>query len=89
MAKPVTTSTGLQRGAVGFVSTLFQGTAAAAPAAGIVSGLVVATVYAGGSTPLAILLAVVACLLLAVSIGQVAKHLPSAGSLYTYNARAL
>jgi amino acid transporter len=89
VAKPVTTSTGLQRGAVGFVSTLFQGTAAAAPAAGIASGLVVATVYAGGSTPLAILLAIVACLLLAVSIGQVAKHLPSAGSLYTYNARAL
>lgn len=87
--KPVTTSTGLQSGAVGFVSTLFQGTAAAAPAAGIASGLVVATVYAGGSTPLAILLAIIACLLLAVSIGQVAKHLPSAGSLYTYNARAL
>lgn len=89
MAKLVTTSTGLQSGAVGFVSTLFQGTAAAAPAAGIASGLVVATVYAGGSTPLAILLAIIACLLLAVSIGQIAKHLPSAGGLYTYNARAL
>ena len=35
------------------------------------------------------LLALVACLLVATSIGQLAKHLPSAGSIYTYPAEAI
>jgi amino acid transporter len=33
--------------------------------------------------------ALVGCLLVANSIGQLAQHLPSAGGLYTYNARGL
>src|SRR5437763_7294407 len=45
--------------------------------------------YAGGATPLAVLLALVACLFVAISIGQLARHLPSAGGLYTYSARGL
>jgi amino acid transporter len=39
--------------------------------------------------PLAVLLALVACLLVAVSIGQLGRHLPSAGGLYTYSSRGL
>src|SRR6266566_14010 len=33
--------------------------------------------------------ALVACLLVAVSIGQLGRHLPSAGGLYTYSSRGL
>ena len=33
--------------------------------------------------------ALVGCLLVAISIGQLAKHLPSAGGFYTYTARGL
>jgi amino acid transporter len=36
-----------------------------------------------------VLLALVACLLVATSIGQLAKHLPSAGSIFTYPAEAI
>lgn len=42
-----------------------------------------------GALPLAVLLALIACLLVATSIGQLAKHLPSAGSIYTYPAEAI
>jgi amino acid transporter len=36
-----------------------------------------------------VLLALIACLLVASSIGQLAKHLPSAGSIFTYPAEAI
>jgi amino acid transporter len=60
-----------------------------APAASVAFSLLFAAPYAGGSTPLAIVVGLVACLLVAITIGQLAKHLPSAGGLYTYNARGL
>src|ERR1700730_9728077 len=43
----------------------------------------------GWEHPLAVLLALIACLFVAISIGQLARHLPSAGGLYTFSARAL
>ncbi len=39
--------------------------------------------------PLATLLALIACLFVAVSIGELAKHLPSAGGFYTYTSKGL
>ena len=39
--------------------------------------------------PLSVGLALIACLCAATAIGQLAKHLPSAGGLYTYSARSL
>src|SRR5256714_634463 len=60
-----------------------------APAAAVAFSIIFAVTYAGGATPLAILLALVGCLFCAISIGQLARHLPSAGGLYTYNARGL
>jgi amino acid transporter len=60
-----------------------------APAAAVAFSIIFAVTYAGGATPLAIVLALVACLFVAISIGQLARHLPSAGGLYTYSARAL
>ena len=79
----------LQRDAVGLAPVLFQSITHMAPAAAVAFSIIFATPYAGGSTPLAIVLALVACLFVAISIGQLAKHLPSAGGLYTFSARGL
>src|SRR6202162_5895364 len=79
----------LERNAVGLAPTLFQSITHMAPAAAVAFSIIVGVPYAGGSIPLAVLLALIACLFVAISIGQLAKHLPSAGGLYTYNARAV
>jgi amino acid transporter len=80
---------GLQRDAVGLAPTLFQSITHMAPAAAVAFSIIVGAPYAGGSLPLSVLLALVACLLVAISIGQLAKHLPSAGGLYTFSSRGL
>jgi hypothetical protein len=79
----------LERNAVGLAPTLFQSITHMAPAAAVAFSIIVGAPYAGGSLPLAVLLALVACLLVAVSIGQLGRHLPSAGGLYTYSSRGL
>ena len=60
-----------------------------APAVATALSIGAATGFAGGLTPLAVVFAMVACLFTAYSIGQLAKHLPSAGGMYTYVARGL
>jgi amino acid transporter len=79
----------LERNAVGLAPTLFQSITHMAPAAAVAFSIIVGVPYAGGSIPLAVLLALVACLLVAISIGQLARHLPSAGGLYTFSSRGL
>jgi len=79
----------LERDAIGLAPVLFQSITHMAPAAAVAFSIIFATTYAGGATPLAVVLALVACLMVAISIGQLARHLPSAGGLYTYNARGL
>src|SRR6266704_3695772 len=79
----------LERDAIGLAPVLFQSITHMAPAAAVAFSIIFATTYAGGATPLAVVLALIACLMVAISIGQLARHLPSAGGLYTYNARAL
>src|SRR5256886_15830816 len=79
----------LERNAVGLAPTLFQSITHMAPAAAVAFSIIVGAPYAGGSIPLAVLLALVACLLVAISIGQLGRHLPSAGGLYTYAARGI
>jgi len=41
------------------------------------------------SDTLAVVLALIACLSVAFCIGELARHLPSAGGMYTYVARGL
>src|SRR5207302_2400438 len=79
----------LQRNAVGLGPVLFQSITHRAPAAAVAFSITVGAPYAGGSIPLAVLLALVACLLVAISIGQLGRHLPSAGGLYTYVSHGL
>jgi amino acid transporter len=77
---------GLARGAIGLREVLFQAITSMAPAGAVALSIALGATYAGGALPLAVLLALVGCLMVASSIGQLAKHLPSAGSIYTYPA---
>src|SRR5437868_6072006 len=54
----------LERNAVGLAPTLFQSITHMAPAAAVAFSIIVRVPYAGGSIPLAVLLALVACLLI-------------------------
>jgi amino acid transporter len=77
-------TTGLRRGAVGFGGVLFQSITFMAPAIATALSIPLGISYAGGATPLAVILALVASLIAANSIGELSKHLPSAGSFYTF-----
>ena len=79
----------LRHQAVGLPQTLFQSITHMAPGAAIAFSIYLSIVNAGPSLPLAVLLALIACTLVAISIGQLAREMPSAGGLYSYVARAL
>jgi amino acid transporter len=74
----------LKRGAVSFSGVLFQSITFMAPAIATALSIPLGISYAGGAAPLAVILALVACLFAANSIGQLSRHLPSAGSFYTF-----
>jgi amino acid transporter len=79
----------LEREAIGLREILFQSITHMAPAAGVAFAIPVGAAFAGGSLAFAVLLAVIGCSLTALSLGQLSKHLPTAGSFYTYTSRAL
>jgi amino acid transporter len=79
----------LERDAIGLTEVLFQSITHMAPAVATALSIGAATSFAGGLTPLAVVLALVAALFTAYSIGELARHLPSAGGMYTYVARGL
>jgi amino acid transporter len=79
----------LREHSIGLPQVLFQSITHMAPAAAVAYSLLLSVFNAGPVLPLAVLLALVACLLAASSIGQLAKEMPSAGGLYTYTARSL
>ena len=79
----------LERNAVGLTEVLFQSITHMAPAVAVALSIGAATGFAGGNTPLAVVFALVAALLTAYSMGELARHLPSAGGMYTYVGRGL
>jgi amino acid transporter len=80
---------GLRRDAVGLREVLFQSITGMAPGAAVAASIPAGAAYAGGSLPLAVVFALIACLLSASSIGLLAREMPAAGSLATYAARGL
>ncbi len=84
-----TTDTSLERNAIGLTEVLFQSITHMAPAVATALSIGAATSFAAGITPLAVVLAMVAVLFTAYSMGELARHLPSAGGMYTYVARGL
>ena len=78
----------LRRGAVSFGGVLFQSITFMAPAIATALSIPAGIAFSGGAAPLSVILALVASLIAANSIGQLAKHLPSAGSFYTFVSHA-
>src|SRR6266699_5288141 len=79
----------LRRDAIGLPQVLFQSITHMAPGAAIAFSILVSIQFAGPALPLSVLLALIGCVCVAISIGQLAKEMPSAGGLYVYVARAL
>src|ERR1700757_5289319 len=80
---------GLRRDAIGLREVLFQSITDMAPGAAIAASIPAGAALAAGSLPLAVVFALVACLLGAWCIGLLAREMPAAGSLATYAARGL
>jgi amino acid transporter len=80
---------GLARNAIGLTEVLFQSITHMAPAVATALSIGAATAFAGGITPLAVLFAMIAVLFTAYSMSELARHLPSAGGMYTYVGRGL
>ncbi|WP_330341429.1 APC family permease [Streptomyces sp. NBC_00557] len=85
----VETTGALRRDAVGLREVLFQSVTAMAPAAAVAASIPAGAAFAGGSLPLAVLIALVACLFTASCVAELARELPAAGSVATYAARGL
>jgi len=88
-AAPAATAAGLRPNAVGLIGVLIQSVTLMGPGVAVAFAFGPGITYAGGSFPLAIFLAMIGCLLLAVSISSLAIHLPSAGGFYTYISSGL
>src|SRR4051794_17807821 len=83
------TDTGLRNNAIGLREVLFQSITDMAPAAAVAASIPTGVAFAGGALPLSVLIAMVACLLTAFCVGELASRIPSAGSLGTYAAQGL
>ncbi len=79
----------LAKHVVGLPGVLFQSVTFMAPGAAVATSLSVGAAFAGGALPLGVLLTLVAAVLVAVSMAQLARHLPSAGSIYTFPSQGL
>jgi len=79
----------LREHSIGFAQVLFQSITHMAPAAAVAFSLLVGFGFAGPVLPLSVIFALAVGLLIANSVGQLAKQMPSAGGLYTYTSRAL
>jgi len=75
--------------AVGLREVLFQSITHMAPGAAVAFSIIVGAGFAGGALPLSVVLALIGCLFVAVSIGQLARQLPSAAGFATYAAAGL
>ncbi|MBO1330517.1 APC family permease [Streptomyces sp. VRA16 Mangrove soil] len=60
-----------------------------APAAAVAASIPSGAAFAGGSLPLSVLIALVACLFTASCVAELARRMPAAGSVATYAAQGL
>ncbi len=79
----------LRANAIGLPGVLFQSITTMAPASAVAFSLGAAIPFAGGALPLAVLIALIVCSLIALNIGALAKYLPSAGGYFTFVSRGL
>lgn len=88
-AQPAVDDHRLRREVLSLPDTLAQSVTVMAPAmsGGFITYL--AAIKAGGATPLAFVLATLACLLIGTVVSEFARTIRSAGSLYTYTVHGL
>ena len=79
----------LREHSIGLPQVLFQSITHMAPAAAVAYSIYISVPFAQQALPLAVALALIACLCAATAIGQLAKLVPSAGGLYAYAARSI
>src|SRR6266536_4987007 len=79
----------LRRNAIGLPGVLFQSITTMAPAGAVAFSLGAAIPFTGGALPLAVFIALLACVLIALNIGSLARHLPSAGGYFTFVSSGL
>ena len=80
---------GLAHGIVGSARVIAFGASIVAPAGSVITALVIMMSFAGFASPLVVLITFVGSLCCAISIGEFARRVPSAGWAYTYNSRGL
>jgi amino acid transporter len=76
----------LEKNAIGLREVVFQSICSMAPGAAIAASIPAGAAFAGGALPLAVIFAFIGIIFTASSIGQLAKHIPAAGSVATYSA---
>lgn len=79
-----TRHTELRTGTIGPIGVLMQSIAQISPTLGVFYTIAFTTGQAGKAAPLTYLAAFVVCLMLAVPMVGLARHLPSAGGFYTF-----
>jgi amino acid transporter len=87
--RPAAAHTDLNTGSVGLAGVLMQSIAQISPTLGVFYTIAFTTSQAGVSAPLTYLAAFAVCLVLAVPMLGLARHLPSAGGFYTYVSEGL
>src|SRR5882757_7579973 len=83
------TEPGLAKGVVKLPGVLFVAIATMAPGAGAAYAVSTGALFGGGALPLSVVFALVGSLLAATAIGQLAKHISSAGGLASYVGTAM
>lgn len=79
----------LRANTIGLPGVLFQSITTMAPASAVSFSLGAAIPFTGSALPLAVVIALIVCCFIALSIGSLAKHLPSAGGYFTYVSESL
>jgi amino acid transporter len=79
----------LDERSIGLRHLVFQSVTNMAPATAVAIGLLVVISFSGPALPFFVLVALAICLCVASSLGQMAKHVPSAGGWYAYVARGI
>ena len=79
----------LHERSIGLRHLVFQSVTNMAPATAVAIGLLVVISFSGPALPVFILVSLAICLCVASSLGQMAKHVPSAGGWYAYVARGI
>src|SRR5258708_29159075 len=72
----------LRSNAIGLPGVLFQSITTMAPASAVAFSLGAAIPFAGGALPLAVLIALIVCTLIAINVGALARYMPSAGGCF-------